>query len=101
MNIQIGQTWISETHPHESFKIYDGVVDTCVDAFSDETIEFDKQPESCKIFFWERCEKAMFEKFLDEKLGIGRDSSYPYAWCGESKKSSIVKKIRKYNMKTI
>ena len=101
MKLEIGQVWVSESNPHESFKIYDGCVDTCVDAFEDESIPFDKQPETVKVFFWERLDREAFFKFVDEKKGKNRESTYPYAWCGESKKSSLVAKIKKNDMKLV
>ena len=64
MKLEIGQVWISDINPHENFKIYDGIVDTCVDAFEDETIPFNEQPESVKIFFWERVNREAFSKFI-------------------------------------
>ncbi len=101
LQLEIGQVWISESSPHENFKIYDGIVDTCVDAFEDESVPFNDQPESTKIFFWERLDRQSFLKFVEEKKGENSDSTYPYAWCGESKKASLVSKIKKHNMKLI
>lgn len=99
MKLEIGKVWISDINPHENFKIYDGIVDTCVDAFEDETIPFNEQPESVKIFFWERVNREAFSKFIEEKKGRYSETTYPYAWCGESKKSSLVAKIKKNNMR--
>lgn len=97
MKLKIGQTWLSDSHPHESFKIYDGIVDTCVDAFEDESIPFDEQPETVKVFFWERVDFDSFISFVEKKTG-NIESTYPYAWSSECKKSSLIRKIRKYNM---
>lgn len=99
IKLVIGQTWISETHPYESFKIYNGTIDTCVDSFKDETLSFEEQPEGCKIFFWERSNKTAFEEFVKSVKGENYDSTYPYAWAGESKKNYLLKKIKKFNMK--
>lgn len=99
MKIQIGQTWVSEDSPHENFKIYDGIIDTCVDAFEDESLPFDEQPETTKIFFWERINTEEFNNFVASKKGDDYKSSYPYAWAGESKKQYILNKIKKFNMK--
>ncbi|MGN7183659.1 hypothetical protein [Cytobacillus kochii] len=101
MKLEVGQVWESKEFPHENFRIYDGVVDTTVDAFEDEFMSFDEQPESCKIFFWERTNHKEFMKFVVDKKGLNSDSTYPYAWCGECKKSSIVRKIKKNNMNLI
>jgi hypothetical protein len=100
MKLEIGQVWISESNPHESFKIYDGIIDTCADAFRDESLPFSEQPETAKIFFWERVDREAFLKFVKEKKGDS-DSTYPYAWCGESKKGYLMSKIKKYNMKLL
>lgn len=101
MRLEIGQVWVSDSNPHESFKIYDGIVDTCVDAFEDESIPFNEQPESTKIFFWERTDRKAFLRFVEAKKGKKVDSTYPYAWCGESKKGVMVAKIKKNNMKLV
>lgn len=101
MKLEIGQVWISESSPHENFKIYDGIVDTCADSFEDESIPFDKQPETAKIFFWERLDRKAFLNFVEDKKGKKADSTYPYAWCGESKKNSLVAKIKKHQMKLV
>jgi hypothetical protein len=101
MKLKIGQTWISEESPHESFKIYDGIVDTCVDAFKDETIPFNEQPESAKIFFWERLDRKAFLEFVKSKKSENSESTYPYAWCGESKKNAIVSKIKNHKMRLV
>ncbi|PSA89279.1 hypothetical protein C6370_20115 [Bacillus atrophaeus] len=98
MELKIGQEWISEKHPHENFKIYGGIVDTCVDLFNDESVPFDEQPEGAKIFFWERTDYASFDKYVESKLGRNRDSTHPFARCGETKKSGLIAKIRKFNM---
>ena len=98
MKLEIGQNWISKEFPHENFKIYDGIIDTCCDGIKDYTLEFNKQPEASKIFFWERTNLDEFNKFLVSK-NIKGDNTYPYANCGESKKGSLVSKIKKYNMK--
>ncbi|MCY8922166.1 hypothetical protein [Bacillus atrophaeus] len=98
MELKIGQEWISEKHPHENFKIYGGIVDTCVDSFKDESIPFDEQPEGAKIFFWERTDNVSFNKYVESRLGSNRDSTHPFARCGESKKSGLIAKIKKFNM---
>ncbi|MFV4887439.1 hypothetical protein RY279_18525 [Bacillus velezensis] len=98
MKLEIGQEWVSEKHPHENFRIYGGVVDTCADSFKDESIRFDEQPEGAKIFFWERADYASFDKYVESKLGRNRESTYPFARCGETKKSGLVAKIKKFNM---
>ncbi len=100
MKLEIGQKWISEQFPHENFEIYDGCIDTCVDAIKDHTLEFNLQPETSKIFFWKRTNLDEFYNYLAGK-GIKGDNTFPYAWCGESKKSSLVSKIRKYNMRLV
>lgn len=98
MKLEIGQTWVSQLNPHESFRIYNGVVDTCVDSFKDETIPFDEQPETTKIFFWERADRLAFDQFVKGKKGKNYENSFPYAWCGECKKSSLVSKIKNNEM---
>lgn len=99
MKIEIGQTWESKTYPHEDFRIYDGVIDTCVDSFEDHTLPFEQQPEGTKIFFWRRINDEAFDKFVVSKKGEKYETTFPYAWCGECKKSGIINKIRKYDMK--
>lgn len=98
MKLGIGQIWNSKKHPEQDFKIYDGTIDACMDAFQDESIPFDEQPETTKIFFWERTNEKAFDKFVEEKLGRNPSTTYPYAWCGESKKQSLVKRIRDFEM---
>lgn len=101
MKLEIGQKWISESNSYEDFEIYDGIVDTCDDSFEDESIPFNEQPESVKIYFWRRINDDAFEKFIVSKKGVNYESTYPYAWSGETKKKSIVNKIKKNNMKLI
>lgn|GEM_PF-3475674 len=97
MYLGIGQIWWSSEFPHESFEIYSGIVDTTVDSFSDESLPFENQPEGAKIFFWKRADSDAFQGFIDDKYK-GRDSIYPHSWYGESKKSSLISKIKKYKM---
>jgi hypothetical protein len=101
MELEIGQKWESETHPHENFEIYDRSVDSYV--LSDMGISvvntFDELPETAKLFFWQRTNKEEFDQFLISKKGKEYDTTYPYAWAGESKKKTIMNKINKYNMK--
>lgn len=99
MILRLGQVWKSEKYPHEDFKIYDGIADTCVDAFQDESIPFDEQPETVKIFFWERANQKAFNDFVDGKLGVNAVNTFPYMWCGECKKQVLIKKIKEYEMK--
>ena len=63
MKIKIDQTWISESHPHENFKIYDGILDSYILSDKDINldIEFDQAPEAAKIFFWERISLEAFD----------------------------------------
>jgi hypothetical protein len=98
MKLKIDQTWKSENHPHENFKIYDVDIDTTCDCIKDFTLPFEQQPEASKIYFWERTNKEAFEQFVIDKKGNNYDSTYPYAWAGESKKSYLVSKIKKFNM---
>jgi hypothetical protein len=88
MEIRIGQQWISEKYPHESFIIYDGI------------------PEE-KIMFWRRSNSLAFEQFIVQKKGKNIDelisegrNTYPYAWAGECSISSLKSKIKKYEMYT-
>ena len=103
MKLKIGQTWISKTHPHEDFEIYDGVDDSFV--MSDMELygeyEFDELPETAKIFFWKRVNDDAFHEFIVSKKGENYDSAFPYANCGECKKGTLVNKIKKYNMKLV
>jgi hypothetical protein len=101
MELKIGQTWVSEESPHESFRIYDGFVDSTCDSIKDFNLPFDEQPESSKIFFWERLDRKIFLDFVKEKKGENFESTYPYAWCGESKKNTLVAKIKKHKMKLL
>lgn len=100
MKLELHQTWLSESHPYESFVIYDGIADSFV--LSDMEIyddpEFEELPETAKIFFWKRYDKWAFHDFIVSKKGNDYDTTYPYASCGESKKAALVKKIKKYNM---
>ena len=98
MKLEIGQKWVSGNNPYEDFEIYDGIVDTCNDSFQDESIPFEEQPESAKIYFWRRINDDAFEKFIVRKKGVNCESTYPYAWSGETKKQTIVSKIKKNNM---
>lgn len=101
MKLTIGQEWVSEFYPHESFRITSGVIDTCSDAYDYERHhdkQFDEHPESTKIFIWERYDKESFQLFLNENVK-SNDSSYPFAWDGDCKKTFLVKRIRKFEMK--
>lgn len=101
MKLLIGQEWMSESHPHENFKVTGGVIDTCSDQYDHDKhfeLPFVLNLESTKIFFWERTDAESFNAFLYEKIG-DKDSTYPYAWNGECKKPALVRRIKKYNMK--
>ncbi|MBA4293785.1 hypothetical protein C0431_12555 [bacterium] len=95
----VGQTWVSLTHPHESFQIVGGTIDTCSDAYEEDMYgrPFEDHPESTKIFFWNRSDLNAFNDFLDSKFG-DRPNTYPYAWTGECKRGSLLNKIRAYHM---
>lgn len=96
MKIELYQTWLSESHPHESFVIYDGInVETGIDHG---TNDFNELPEKAKIYCWKRYDKFAFDDFIKSKKGEDYDSTYPYAWAGECKKQGIVNKIKKFNM---
>lgn len=102
MKLKVGQRWISITNPHEDFEIYDGVEDSIV--LSDlekeyDLNDFENLPESAKVFFWRRINDEAFDDFVKSKKGDNYESTYPYTWCGESKKTVLVSKIKKYNMK--
>ena len=103
MKLCIGQKYISKTHPHEDFEIYNGVDDSFV--MSDMELygeyEFDELPETAKIFFWKRINLEAFDKFVASKKGEDYDTTFPYANCGECKKGTLVNKIKKYNMKLV
>jgi hypothetical protein len=94
INLEVGQKWISDTHPHEDFEIYDVIVQ-----------EWDNHPT--EVFYcWKRINEEAFKKYVEFKKGmtieelyaIGKNY-YPYAWYGETKRSNIIRKIKKYNMK--
>jgi len=51
MKLEIGQIWISEEYPYESFKIYDVDIDTCCDNKKDFTLPFEQLPEASKDLF--------------------------------------------------
>jgi hypothetical protein len=93
IKLEIGQKWISKTHPHEDFKIYDIIIQ-----------EWDNHPT--EIFYcWERINFDAFIQFVADKKGMTVDefqksnkNTYPYAWAGESKKSYLKDKIKKINM---
>jgi hypothetical protein len=95
-NLEIGQTWISENDPHESFKIYDIIIQ-----------EWDNHPTNV-LYCWQRINHTLFIKFVAAKKGItvtefeeSNKNTYPYAFAGESKKSNLVNKIKKFNMELI
>jgi hypothetical protein len=98
MKINIGQKWVSKEYPYEDFIIYDGIPDSFVLSDMDlpYNLPFDLLPETAKIFFWKRANDKAFKKFLASKGKT--ESSYPYAWYGECKRSTLIKKIKKYNM---
>lgn len=100
IKLEIGQVWRSKTHPHEDFKIYDGIEDSIVlsDMEIYETLPFEKLPETAKIYFWERVNDNAFDEFVKSKKGEDYENTYPYAWSGECKKQVLVNKIKKYNM---
>ena len=101
VKLLIGQEWVSKSHPHENFRITGGVIDTCSDQYDHDKhfeLTFDVNPESTKIFFWERTNIETFNKFLSKEIG-DKDSAYPYSWNGECKKPTLVRRIKKYDMK--
>lgn len=63
MKIEIGQICVSESHPHESFKIYDGIEDSFVlsDMEIYHKIPFNELPETAKIFFGKGLMKKHFK----------------------------------------
>lgn len=100
MKLQLGDIWISDTHPHESFEIYGGVLDTCTDTEVRWDKYYEEQPESIKILFWRKHDLDVFNTYADKnKKNKENQSTYPYAWCGECKKYSLTKKIKEYNMR--
>lgn len=99
MRLRLGDIWISESHPHESFEIYGGTVDTCTDAEVKFDKSFDEQYESNKIFFWRKHNIEEFNKYIEKKLEKQSLNTYPYTWCGECKKYALTKKIKDFNMK--
>ena len=94
MDLAKGQVWISEVNPHENFKIYDIIEQ-----------EWDNHPK--EVFYcWERTNINEFNEFIATKKKMTVDeflnsnkTTFPYAWCGESKKNSLVAKIKKNNMR--
>jgi len=99
MKLKLGDIWISESHPQESFEIYGGSVDTCTDMEVKYDKSFEEQYEYNKIFFWRKHDIDKFNKYIEHKLGNKVNSTYPYAWCGECKKYTLTKKIKDFNMK--
>lgn len=100
MKLEVNQIWISDTHPHESFKIYAGEINTCAEVDVKYGEPFENQPEGAKIYFWERYDDKAYTEFLLDKLGRTYNT-YPYAFGGACGKSSLVSKIKKYNMKLL
>jgi hypothetical protein len=100
MLLDIGQKWVSKEHPYEDFEIYDGTYDERILGEKDLSYDtpFFQLPESAKIFFWKRINEKEFNKFLDEHGKKNSESTYPFAWFGESKKDTLIRKINKYNM---
>lgn len=98
MKLTIGQVWISKTHPHESFKIYDGkLVDSEVN-FKNKIEEFNKLPESSKIYLWERTDFKSYLDYSEKSMGDKLTGTLPYAWASECKRETLMRKIRKFNM---
>jgi hypothetical protein len=93
IKLEIGQTWTSKTHPHENFKIYDIIIQ-----------EWDNAPTDT-YYCWERLNNKEFLQFvadqkcmkLEEFLESNKNT-FPYSWAGESKKSYLAYKIKKFNM---
>lgn len=96
MELEVGQIWISEDSPHENFEIYDVIEQ-----------EWDNHPK--EVFYcWKRTNIKEFNEFVAIKKGMSLEdfekstkTTFPYAWCGESKKSSISAKIKKNNMRLV
>ncbi|STO12782.1 Uncharacterised protein [[Flavobacterium] thermophilum] len=94
INLEVGQKWVSDTHPHEDFEIY-------------EIIHYPDEEYPTEIYYcWKRINEKAFDEFIKQKKGKYPDelieagkNTYPYAWCGEAQKSNIINKIKKYNMK--
>lgn len=102
INITKGQKWTSKTHPQEDFIIYDWISKS--GEMGDE--EVSKAKEEDRIYFWMRTNEDAFEQSVKEKKGysvkeliVQGKNTYPYAWCGETGRSALVNKIKKYNMK--
>lgn len=96
MNLEKNQEWISNTHPHENFKIYDLIIQ-----------EWDHHPTQT-FYCWERTDLDAFNEFVAKKKGMTADefdksnkSTYPYAWTGESQKGYLMNKIKKFNMRVL
>ncbi|MDT0160425.1 hypothetical protein [Bacillus sp. AG4(2022)] len=96
MELKVGQTWVSGSHPHNDFKIYDIIVQ-----------EWDHHPTET-LYCWKRVNLDSFNEFVAAKKGMSAEefrntnkNTYPYAWCGESKKGSLLKKIREGSMRLL
>ncbi len=98
MKLTIGQVWISETHPHESFKIYDGKLVDSKHSFKRKVKEFDEQPESIKIYMWERADRESYLSYSEKAMGDKLSGTLPYAWASECKRETLMRKIRKFDM---
>jgi hypothetical protein len=93
INLEVNQTWRSESNPHESFKIYDVI-----------TQEWDHHNTET-FYCWERTNLEEFNKHVAKRKNMTLDeflnstkSTHPFAWCGESQRSVLVNKIKKCNM---
>lgn len=93
IKLENNQVWVSNSHPHENFKIYNII-----------TQEWDHH-DSETFYCWERINIDDFNSYIAAKKNMtlkefmdSNKTTYPYAWCGESKRGAIVSKIKKYNM---
>jgi hypothetical protein len=94
IKLEVGQKWVSDTHPHEDFEIYD-------------IIYYPDEDDPTEIYYcWKRINEKAFNKYVELKKGMTIEelyakgkNYYPYAWYGETQRNNIIRKIKKYNMK--
>ncbi len=92
MKFKTGMIYRSKTHPQ-----FDMVIDCVRYQFNDNG----KIEDYGTMIAWCNIEREKFMKFVEEKLGKNRDSTYPYAFYGECSLSSAKQRIKKYNLEYV
>jgi len=87
-----GMIYRSDTHPQ-----FDMIID-CVQYQFDDNGKIENYGI---VISWCNIEREKFMEFVYQKLGKDRETTYPYAFCGECSIQSIKQRIQKYKLKYV